>query len=219
MHTHILIADRLDMFREVLKQLLETEPDFTVVAQTGDGERLTRLVAEHKPDVLLFDLRLRKRSGIDALREIASDHPEVRPIALADAIAQNEIVQVLLWGARGLVRKNTPAPLLFKSIRTVMAGQYWISHDMVVELIDNLRLFATRVEQNRQRQARGLTSQQQQILTALVAGCSNKEIARELSLSERTVKYHLARVFKTFDVTGRMELARFSLENKLVREA
>ena len=219
MHTHILIADPLDMFREVLKRLLETQPDFTVVAQTGDGERITRLVAEHKPDVLLFDLRLRKRSGIDALREIASDHPEVRPIALIDAIGQSEIIQALLWGARGLVRKDTPAPLLFKSIRTVMAGQYWISHDMVIELIDNLRLFATRVQQSRLRQAQGLTTQQQQILQALVVGCSNKEIAKELSLSERTVKYHLARVFKAFGVTGRMELARFSLENRLVREA
>jgi len=219
MQTRILVADRHEMFREVLKRLLETEPDFTVVAETGDGELLPQLVSQYNPDVVLFDLKLRKRSGIDALREIMSADPGIKAIALTDSIDQDEIIQLLLLGIRGLVRKDAPSSLLFKSIRTVMGGQYWISHDGVAGLVHNLRLLSAATEQNARQQIQSLTAQQLRILTSIVSGCSNREIAEELSLSERTVKYHLTRIFEIFGVSGRMELARFSLQNKIVREA
>jgi DNA-binding NarL/FixJ family response regulator len=212
MITRIIIADGLDMFRELLKRLLESQPDFTVVAETGDGEALSRLVAECKPDVLLCDLNLRRRSGIDVLQEIASLHPGLRPIVLTDAVDEGKIFQVLLRGARGLVMKSSPASLLFKSIRTVMNGQYWISRDGVGGLIGNMRAFATTFEEGAGRQAQNLTQRQQQIVKSLVAGCSNREIAEELSITERAVKYHLTRLFEIFGVSGRMELARISLQ-------
>jgi DNA-binding NarL/FixJ family response regulator len=219
MDTRILIADRQDMFREVLRRLLESQAGFVVVADTDDGEQLTHLVSDLRPEVLLLDLKLRKRSGIEALREIAACRPEVRPIVLTDAIAQSEITQALLWGARGVVSKDSPTHLLFKSIRMVMAGEYWISHDEVAELVRNLRSLEALVEQSTQLQARSLSHQQQQIVEAIVSGCSNREIAQELSVSERTVKYHLTRIFSKFGVSGRMELARFTLKNRVVREA
>lgn len=218
MPIRILIADRQEMFREALHRLLESEPDFAVVGDTDDGDRLPSLAASLKADVLLVDLRLRKRSGIEALRDVAA-RTETRPILLVDSITNGEIIQALVWGARGVVKKNSESPLLFKSIRAVMAGEYWLNHAGINELVRSLHLLSTRVEEQTRLQTGALSPQQLKIVEAIVAGCSNKEIARSLSLSERTVKYHLTRIFSKFGVSGRMELARFSLKNNLVREA
>lgn len=219
MGIRIVIADRQDMFREVLRRLLEQEKDLIVVGDTGDGEQLVRLIADLEPDVLLLDIRLRRRAGIEVLREIAASHPAVRPILLTDSIENSEMLQALIWGTRGLVRKESPTPLLMKSIRAVMAGEYWISHGGIGDLVRNLRSISAQAEKSAYLQAHGLSRQQQHIVEGIVAGCSNKEIAKELSISERTVKYHLTRIFSKFGVSGRTELARFSLKNKVVREA
>ncbi len=219
MDTRIVIADRQDMFRDVLRGLLESQPDFSVVGDTDDGERLARLVSELKPDVLLMDLNLRRRLGLEALREIATCEVDVRPIVLTDAIARGEIVQAMLFGARGVVRKDAPTNQLFSCIRMVMAGEYWISHAGVAELVKSLRSLAALAEEGRKSKTYRLSPQQQQIVDAIVSGYSNKEIAKELRVSERTVKYHLTRIFSKFGVSGRMELARYSLEKKMAREA
>lgn len=218
MTIHILIADRLEMFREALRHVLESEPEFAVVGDTDDGERLANLAAHLKPDVLLMDIHLRKRPGIEALREVAS-RTQARPLLLVDSISNGEIMQALLWGARGALRKSVAPPMLFKAVHVVAAGEYWISHAGIREMVQSLRQLSTRVEQQTQLQTSALSPQQLHIVEAIAAGCSNKEIAKDLSLSERTVKYHLTRIFSKFGVSGRMELARFSLKNNLIREA
>ncbi len=219
MAIRILLADRQDMFREVLRRLLELEPDFSIVGETDDGEKLVQLVAQHKPDLILLDVNLRNRSGIEALQEIAALRTGARAIFLTDSIGKSEVFRALLWGARGMVRKEDPTRLLVKSIRAVMADQFWINHQEVADVVQSLRVLAASIEQKTQMQARSLSPQQQQIVEAIVAGCSNKDIAQELAISERTVKYHLTRIFEKFGVSGRMELANYSLKNKLVKEA
>jgi two-component system nitrate/nitrite response regulator NarL len=211
MGIRILIADRHDMFREAVRRVLESEPEFSVVADTGDAERLVDLIKKHKPDVLLLDLKLRKRTGIDALREIDSLGIKICPILLTDTNEKGEIVEALRWGARGVFWKSDPTNLLFKCIHKVLGGEYWISRSGICELVRDLRMLAAKVDQGSQFKVRSLTPQQRQIVDAIVAGCSNKEIARELSVSERTVKYHLTRIFGKLGVSGRMQLARFTL--------
>jgi DNA-binding NarL/FixJ family response regulator len=219
MKIRIAIADRQSMFREALQQLLAPEPDFEIVCSTDNGERLPALVAEFKPDVLLFETRLRKRSGIDALRDVFASGASVRPILLTDEIRTSEITRALLQGACGVVRKDTEIVILFKAIRAVSAGEFWLSHTGIFELVQNLRALELRVEQHSKYQIGSLSRQQQRIVEAIIGGSTNKEIAEELSLSERTVKYHLTHIFRRLGVSGRMELARFSLQNKTAREA
>ena len=218
MAIRIVIADRQEMFREALRGLLKSESDFAVVGETDDGERLVSLALDAKPDVVLLELNLRKRPGIEALREISA-RTKARPLLLVDNIPNGEIIHALTWGARGVVKKSVATPLLFKAIRAVAADEYWLSHAGISELVQNLCLLSSRIEQQTRHQTEELSPQQLQIIEAISAGCSNKEIARDLSLSERTVKYHLTRIFSKFGVSGRMELARFSLKNNLVREA
>jgi len=212
----IIIADRQEMFREGLSRLLDMQPDFSVVADLDDGERLRAMAEEHKPDVILLNHKLRKRSGIEALREIAALNLEVHPILLTEDIDGNELVQALIWGACGLVQKASETDLLFKSIRSVMAGDYWISHNMICDLIKNIQSLSTLVEQKTRKQAESLTLRQATIIEAIISGSSNKDIAGDLSLSERTIKYHLTRIFAKFGVSNRMELARYSLKNKVL---
>jgi DNA-binding NarL/FixJ family response regulator len=219
MDTRILIADRQDMFREVLKRLLGSQKDFIVVGDTDDGQELPRLVSDLKPDVLLMALQLRRHSGLEALHEVVTHRPEVRPIVLSDSTDHSKIVHALLCGARGVVRKDAPVDLLFKSIRSVMNGEYWVSRKEVVELVQNLRLATARAEQSVEIQTQGLSSRERQIVEAIEAGCTNREIAKELHLSERTVKYHLTRIFNKCGVAGRMELARYSMKRKTARGA
>jgi DNA-binding NarL/FixJ family response regulator len=210
MTIRLLIADRQSMFRDVLERLLESEPDFKIVGSTDNGEHLAVLIRELKPDVLLLDTRLRKRSGVDALREISDSGVSVNPILLTDDRRTSEIIQALLHGARGVVRKNAEISLLFKAIRAVSAGEFWVSHNGICELVQNLRSLTQRVEQNSRFQIRSLGKQQQRVVEAIVNGGTNREIAQELSLSERTVKYHLTHIFRRLGVSSRMELARFS---------
>jgi two-component system, NarL family, nitrate/nitrite response regulator NarL len=213
MGIRILIADRQDMFREALRCLLESEPDFIVVEKTGDGEQVPKLVADLAPDVLLIDLNLRKRSGIEVLRDIASLEGKTCPILLTDKIEKSEIVETLRWGVRGIVWKHEPASLLYKSIRAVMDGEYWISRSGVRDLVRSLCSLTAEVQQGIRFRGQSLSFQQQQIVESIVSGCSNKDIARELSVSERTVKYHLTRIFSKLGVTGRMQLARVVLKS------
>jgi len=219
MDTRILIADRQDMFREVLRRLAGAAAGLHRRGETDDGQKLVRLAAELKPDIILLDLKLHRLSGTEALHQIALLGTGIRAILLTDSIHTADIVQTLLWGVRGVVRKDDATHMLFKSIRAVKTGQYWINHEEVAEVVQRLRSMAEIIEENARSQAKNLSRQQQQIIEQIVAGCSNKEIAEEMSISERTVKYHLTRIFEKFGVSGRMELARYSLKNKVVREA
>lgn len=192
------------------------EPDFNVETDLDDGEQLPAFVKEYNPDVLLLNHRLRKRSGIEALREIAAMKLQARPILLTEEIEGNDIIQALIWGACGVVQKDSETAMLFKSIRSVMSGDYWIGHTVTAELIDHLRSLSVLVEQKTRQQSESLTRQQTKIIEAIISGSSNKDIASDLSLSERTVKYHLTRIFSKFGVSSRTELARYSLNNKVL---
>ena len=216
MGIRILIADRHEMFRQVLRPLLAKEPDFSVVGDTGDGNQLLHLIEQLKPDVLLLDLNLRKRSGMEVLREIAAPEGPMRPILLTDKIEKSEIMESLRWGARGVVLKSEPTQLLCKCIRTVVTGEIWLSRKGVGDLVHSLRGLTVRCEENTLAGTRGLTARQQRIINAILSGCSNKEIAEELSIGERTVKYHLTHIFEKLGVSDRRELAELTLKTNLM---
>ncbi len=212
----ILIAVGQGMLREGIRRLLETQPDFAVIGDSGDGERIPSLVKDLNPDILLLDMHLHKRDGLEVLGDLAVFKIDVRTIFMTDEAEDREIMQALMLGAHGIIRRDTTTHLLFKSIRATVAGEYWLGHSGINEMVRTLRRLSDLVEKKTQLQAHGLTRKQQQIVSAIVNGCSNRDIAQDLSISERTVKYHLTRIFAKLGVSGRMELARFSIKNKVV---
>ncbi|HZD33165.1 MAG TPA: response regulator transcription factor, partial [Candidatus Angelobacter sp.] len=133
-------------------------------------------------------------------------------IVLTAAIERIQIVQALQLGARGVVMKEAATQLLMKAIRTVMAGEYWIGREAVGDIVEFMRLNASG---DRPPKNFGLTKREMDILTTIVAGLSNKEIARKFALSEDTVKHHLTNIFDKVGVSSRLELALFAINNRV----
>jgi len=213
----ILIADDHQIYRIGLRRVLEAEPGFRVVGEAADGEQAVELARQLKPHILLLDLAMPRRTGIETLRELATASVPVRTIVLAAAIEPPQVVEALQLGARGVVLKSVGvAEMLIKSIHAVMEGQYWLGHSSVADLVTALRSLMSPAGQESPRKAFGVTARELEIVTAVVSGRTNKDVAQQFSISEETVKRHLTNTFDKLGVSNRLELALFALHHQLV---
>jgi two-component system, NarL family, nitrate/nitrite response regulator NarL len=214
----IVIADDHPIFRDGLRRLLEAESDLKVIGEACDGAEAVKLARQLKPDILLLDLAMPRHPGLEALRDMSSGSAgsgAVRVILLTAAAEKNQIVEALQLGARGVVLKDSATQLLLKSIHTVMSGEYWVGRESVSNLVQYLRtLVQSSGEEARQRKF-GLTPRELEIVAAVVAGYSNKEIAEHFKISEDTVKHHLSNIFDKLGVSTRLELALFAVNQSL----
>jgi two-component system nitrate/nitrite response regulator NarL len=213
----ILIADDHPIFRDGLRRLLEAEPKFTVVGEACDGAEAVKLARQLKPDILLLDLAMPRHPGLEALREMSSaPGPQpVRIILLTAAAEKNQIVEALQLGARGVVLKDSATQLLLKSIDTVMSGEYWVGRESVSNLVQYLRTLVQSSGEDARQKKFGLTPRELEIVSAVVAGYANKEIAEYFKISEDTVKHHLSNIFDKLGVSTRLELALFAVNQSL----
>jgi two-component system, NarL family, nitrate/nitrite response regulator NarL len=212
----ILIADDHPIFRDGLRRLLESERGFKVVGEACDGVEAVDFVRKLKPEILLLDLAMPRRHGLEALREISNSHAgPVRVILLTAAAEREQIVDALQLGARGVVLKDCGTEILMRSIRAVLAGEYWVGREPVSNLMQYLRgLMDSSTKISRQKRF-GLTPRELDIVSAVVAGYANKEIAEHFKISEDTVKHHLSNIFDKTGVSTRLELALFAVNQAL----
>jgi DNA-binding NarL/FixJ family response regulator len=212
----VLIADDHPIFRDGLRKLLSEAPDFDVIGEAADGAEAVKLARQLKPDILLLDLAMPRLPGLEALRELAGSSGAMRTILLTAAIERSEIAKALQLGARGVVLKESATQLLFKSIRCVMAGEYWVGRGSVSDLVETLRELMPTGAGERRKKTFGLTRRELEIISTIVAGYANKDIAQKFSLSEETVKHHLTNIFDKTGVSNRLELALFAINHRLV---
>ena len=213
----ILLADRQEIFRDGLKRLLESEPNFAVVGGAGDARQTLQLVRDLNPDVLLLDLALNGGGSLEILRTLAATPHRVRTIGLTAGIESDLQQAAMQHGARGSIRKESATALLFRNIRIVFHDEHWICRDEPGPALDEASAAKPQADVANAKRYR-LTRREMDIVSAVAAGESNKGIARKLSLSEDTVKHHVSHVFDKLGVFSRLELALFAFNHDLVKD-
>jgi len=205
----ILIADAGPIFRQGLRTLIATQSDLNVVGEASDGDQAVKLADQRSPDILLVDLAIPGLMALEVLRQIQCSVPYVRTIILGPETETPETLEALELGARGVIPKNSPTELLFKAVRSVMAGQYWVGREKIADMLQSLGKGPSAPLNRSLGNKSHLTPREIQIISGVLLGKSNKDIASKFGLSENTVKHHLTHIFEKLGVSNRLELALF----------
>jgi DNA-binding NarL/FixJ family response regulator len=212
----VVVADDHPVVRFGVKNMLESDMGFEVVGEAEDGDVAITETLELEPDILLLDVLMPRLPGLEALRAIMSKSPRVKIIMLTSTISTQQIIEALQIGARGIVLKDAVAGDLSKSIRAVLSGDYWIGGERVVNLVAALNGLMKLAAATPEKKTYGLTPRELEVVTCIVEGCSNKDVAKQFAISEETVKRHLSNIFDKTGVSTRLELALFAIAHKLV---
>ena len=212
----VVVADDHPVVRFGVKNMLESEPGFAVVGEAEDGDVAITETLELEPDILLLDVQMPRLPGLEALRAIMSKSPRVKIIMLTSTISTQQIIEALQIGARGIVLKDAAVGDLSKSMRAVLSGDYWIGGERVVNLVAALNELMKQAAAAPEKKTYGLTPRELEVVTCIVEGCSNKDVAKQFAISEETVKRHLSNIFDKTGVSTRLELALFAIAHKLV---
>jgi len=213
----IVIADDHPVVRFGVRNMLAPEHGFEVVGEAEDGDIAITQTLEHEPDILLLDLQMPRLPGLETMRAIMSRSPGVKIVLLTSAITTQQLIEALQIGARGIVLKDSVAGDLSQAVRAVAGGDYWIGGERVVNLVKALHDLMQQAAAQPERKTYGLTPRELEVVSCIVEGCSNKDIAKQFSISEETVKRHLSNVFDKTGVSTRLELALFAISHKLVQ--
>jgi two-component system, NarL family, nitrate/nitrite response regulator NarL len=212
------IADPHTICREGVRRLLEQE-GFDVVGEVSDGIEALALATKLQPQILLLELSMPRYSGLATVRDLKSMAASTRSLLLTGVCRRDELYEALKLGAYGWVSKSGPTQLLFRGIRAVASGEYWIGRENVGELIEALRRGASPGNGFRKTGRFGLTQRELQVVGKIVEGYSNGEIAKEFGVTERTIKHHLTCVFDKTGASSRLELALFAVHHSLAEAA
>lgn len=200
----ILVADDHLVYRIGIRNLLASEPGFEVVGEAPDGVQAIELYHSLKPDVVLLDLRMPKKNGIEVVQAIRRDDRSARILVVTSYQTEEEVFQVLQAGALGYVLKDVGRDTLIAAVRSVDAGTRWISPAIARQFNDR----AVRQE---------LTARELEVLRLLARGLTNREIANVYSISANTVKNHLNSLMAKLEVADRTEAVSFCLARGIVR--
>jgi DNA-binding NarL/FixJ family response regulator len=211
----VVVADDHPVVRIGVRNMLAESPGFEVVGDASDGDEAITQTLDLQPDVLLLDVAMPRLPGLEAMRAILSGPSTAKVLLLTSTITTQQIIEALQVGARGIVLKDALADHLQTAIRTVHTGDYWIGGKRVVNLVSALHDLMQQAAAPQQK-TYGLTPREFEVVGCIVEGCSNRDIAKQFSLSEETVKRHLSNIFDKTGVSTRLELALFAIAHHLV---
>jgi two-component system nitrate/nitrite response regulator NarL len=203
----IVIADDHMVLRESLTALLQSQPDFDVLGTAANGDEALQLVQQRKPQVLLLDLFMPESDGFEVLRTLERGGNRVASVVLTGSDSQNDYVQVVRLGARGLVLKADDPQKLFAAIRAVAEGDLAFSDEIAHTILEAMVSDQPSVPSSMTR----LSERERQISYMVARGMRNRDIATELAISENTVKRHLQSIFSKTGSRDRLELAVLAL--------
>jgi DNA-binding NarL/FixJ family response regulator len=199
----ILTVDDHPMLREGIAAVIESQPDMQIVGEASNGVEAVKRFTELRPDVTLMDLQMPEMNGIEALRAIREKHPDARVVMLTTYAGDAQALAALKSGAAGYLLKNALRRELLDTIRSVHAGRRHVTAEVASEV-------ALHAAEER------LSDREIDVLTAVAAGKSNKQVARELSVSEDTVKGHLKTIFSKLGVTDRTQAVMLAMRRGII---
>ena len=211
----IVIVEDHEIIRECLCLILASEKNIDIVGEASNGLEAIKVISDLQPDVILLDISMPGMGGFEALPIIKQKSPATRTLMLTASSDNGTIVNALKAGARGYLSKGTNSQGLIKAIKEVHNGGMWIERKLVCQFFEE----NDAVDKNhivRQKNKNNLTPREQDVLRVLSKGCTNKEIARDLFISEKTVKSHLNRIFKKLDVNRRLEAILYAIKTGLL---
>ena len=211
MSVKVMIADDHMLIREGIRQLLEFDGSIDVIAEAGDGEECIRMLRKIQPDVLLLDINMPKKNGIETLQEIHERGMKIKILILTVHNEVEYLIKAVDLGVDGYILKDSGSEELKRAIHAVMRGESYIQPEMIPSL--NSRLIHRDVDKEK---IASLTRRELDVLIQVSNGLFNKEIATNLSISERTVKNHLSNIFRKLDVADRTQAAVFAIRNNIV---
>jgi two-component system, NarL family, nitrate/nitrite response regulator NarL len=212
----VVIVDDHPIFRDGLRRLLEAEPGFVVAGEAATPDEAVNAVHRLSPDLLLLDLAMPGGGGLAALRALTNQglmRGRTRIILLTASIERHEQVAAAALGVRGIIMKESATALLIACMRAVVAGDSWLGTERVTDLAVAVQ---RRGGPRSPLPAATLTPRELDIITALVDGASNREIAERFDISRQTVKNHLSTIFEKLGVSTRLELALHVLQHNLL---
>lgn len=210
----VAVVDDQELFRRGLTMLLGVEADIEVVGEAGDGVAATELAATAVPDVVLMDVRMPKRSGIEACASIKDVAPSAKIIMLTVSDEEADLYDAVKNGASGYLLKDSSIDEVAQAIRVVADGQSLISPSMAVKLLDEFKQM-TRSDRQQVPTPR-LTDRELEVLKLVAQGLNNREIAKRLFISENTVKNHVRNILEKLQLHSRMEAVMYAVREKLL---
>ncbi len=209
----VLIADDHTMLRQGLKQILELECDIEVIAQASNGSEAIQLAKEHRPDVILMDINMPGINGLQAIKQIKDEKLTSKIIVLTIHEDREYLFKTLQMGAEGYVLKDAEPKALVDAIRNVHSGRSYIQPNMTMELVREFNR-VTLHEKDRHNE-NNLTSREIEVLELIAEGMINKEIAKALYISEKTVKNHVSNIFRKLNVSDRTQAAIYAFKHNI----
>jgi DNA-binding NarL/FixJ family response regulator len=212
----VLVVDDHALFRRGLQMVLEQEPDIEVVGEASDGTEAVEVAAETLPDIVLMDVRMPKRGGIDACTAIHDVAPSTKIIMLTISDEEADLYDAIKAGAMGYLLKEISIEEVASAIRAVYGGQSLISPSMASKLLTEFASMVKKTDERQQVPAPRLTDREMEVLKLVAKGLNNRDIAKQLFISENTVKNHIRNILEKLQLHSRMEAVVYAVREKLL---
>lgn len=210
----VLIADDHALFREGLRMLLTQESEIQIVGEATQGDEALSMAEALEPDILLLDIRMPKVDGLTVLPKIREKSPRTKVLILSAFFDDDLIIEAMQNGAKGYLLKEATYKDLIKAIYATHAGELWAERKVLTQLLESLFQKVNDLHVPISEIRENLTEREQEIVKWVIHGMTNKEIATQLGISDKTVKTHLSNIFSKLKVSRRLELLLYRIADR-----